>query len=188
MKPPEVKSTIGKWKAKTWERPWNVPTVQSREIAACRRPESQDVREPERKPRARGSAGASSRERLPRLSGNPAHWARSVPPATHRIRFPHNGAKSSGESLREGLTAGSVWWAFSEGPWERRNRKAPFTEAFLLPLPVTSWRLRTLEPPDFRLDLANQWCSRPPQEIAPPLRNFRACRCGRGLYLGCKGV
>lgn len=132
--------------------------------------------------------GGSSRERLPRLSGNPAHWARPVPPATHRIRFPHNGAKSSGESLREGLAAGSVWWAFSEGPRERRDRKAPFTEAFLLPLPVTSWRLRTLEPPDFRLDLANQRWPRPPQKISPPLRNFRACRCGRGLYLACKGV
>lgn len=111
--------------------------------------------------------GGSSRERLPRLSGNPAHWARPVPPATHRIRFPHNGAKSSGESLREGLAAGSVWWAFSEGPRERRDRKAPFTEAFLLPLPVTSWRLRTLEPPDFRLDLANQRWPRPPQKRFP---------------------
>lgn len=58
---------------------------------------------------------------------------------------------------------GSIWWAFSEGPQERKDRKAPFTEAFLLPLPVTSWRLRTIEPPDFRLDPANQWRSRPPQ-------------------------
>lgn len=124
---------------------------------------------PERKPGARGTAGGSSRERLPPSLSNPAHWARPVPPATHRIRFPHNGAKSSGERLGEGLAVESVRWAFPEGPWERRNRKAPFTEAFLLPLPVTSWRLRTIEPLDFRLEPANQWWSRPPQKIAPPL-------------------
>lgn len=63
---------------------------------------------PERKPKAPGTAGASSRERLPSFSSNPAHWARPIPPATHRIRFLHNGAKSSGESLGEGLAAGSV--------------------------------------------------------------------------------
>lgn len=85
---------------------------------------------------------------------------------------------------------GSVWWAFSEGPRERKDRKEPFTEAFLLPLPVTSWRLRTIEPSDFRLDPANQWWSRPPQNRSAPTapRELPRKSSGEGLYLYDKAV
>lgn len=144
---------------------------------------------PERKPGAGGTAGASCRERLPPFAGDPAHWARPVPPATHRIRFPHNGAKSSGESLREGLAAGSVRWAFSEGPRERRDRKAPFYGS--LPPPPPRHKLASSEHRTSRLPPgSSQSVMVPPTAKRSPrprgaLGKFPACGRGRGFHLGC---
>lgn len=99
-----------------WKQPPNAPTAQGRETAARKR--SRDLGHP--RPRNPNPEPEAPRGRVPGnasppFSSNPAHWARPIPPATHRIRFPHNGAKSSGESLGEGLAVGSVWWAFFRG-------------------------------------------------------------------------
>lgn len=95
-------------------------------------------------------------------------------------------AKSSGESLGEGVDRGARVLGFSEGPGERSDGEAASRQGFLLPVPVTASGVGP--PPRFRPKPANQRRPRPapPRPGSPPrpaalFRARRAGRKGRGL-------
>lgn len=94
-------------------------------------------------------------------------------------------AKSSGESLGEGASRGTRVLGFIRGSPGAKGWRGNLYIAFLLPRPVTSQRLRTTDPPDFRPKPANQRLPRPAPGSSfcpsPSLPGRWAGRSGRGL-------
>lgn len=97
-------------------------------------------------------------------------------PATHRVRFPHNGGdierrEPRGRGSPRGPGGGACvvffCFVFQGVPRERGDGETPSTQAFLLRVAVSSRRRRPAQPPHFRPRPANQRRPAPAPEARP---------------------